>query len=333
MSKSGTVLPYAVQEGHGARNRGESLVVVANPRAGGGRAGARREEIERAVARAFERAEVRWTTAPGHAAELAREAAASADIVAALGGDGTCHEVVSGLMGPGVASRRPIFAVLPFGTGGDLVRSLEVPRGLDAALWIAATGMTLPLDVGRVTWPDGRSGHFVNVAGFGANAEVCRIANASSKRLGGRVTFVGAILRTLASWTPVRVDWAWSGADGDGAATVDTLAAFVANGHYCGAGLWVGRGGDMADGQFELTIVPALSAFTAARLLPRLYDGRFDGAPGVIRVRASRVEVRSVIPVENDGEPLGDGPVVLDAVPRGLQVRGGWLRPPGAQNG
>jgi len=333
MAKSGTVLPYAVQEGHGARNRGESLVVVANPRAGGGRAGAKRAEIERAVARAFERAEVRWSTAPGHAAELARQASTEADIVAALGGDGTCHEVVSGLLGPDAAPRPPIFAVLPFGTGGDLVRSLEVPRALDGALWIAATGMTLPLDMGRVRWPDGRVGHFVNVAGFGANAEVCRIANASSKRFGGRVTFVGAILHTLASWTPVPVEWAWSGADGDGAVTLETLAAFVANGHYCGAGLWVGRGGDMSDGQFELTLIPALSAFTAARLLPRLYDGRVDGVPGVVRVRASRVEVRSPVPMENDGEPLGEGPVVLEVVPRALQVRGGWLRPPGGAVG
>lgn len=44
-----------------AQNKGERLIVIANPRAGGGRAGAQRAEIEAAVAKAFSRAEVRWT--------------------------------------------------------------------------------------------------------------------------------------------------------------------------------------------------------------------------------------------------------------------------------
>ena len=330
MSRSDTVLPYRAQEGHGARNRGESVIVIANPRAGGGRAGAERNRVEGAVNRAFEHGQVWWTSAPGHATELARKAAVEADLVVALGGDGTAHEVVAGLFDRGVAvNRKVIFSVVPFGTGGDLVRSLEIPQGLDAALWVCSTGMTLPLDVGRLDWPDGRIDTFINVAGFGANAEVCRLANASSKRWGGRLTFVGAILRTLQTYTPVPVRWSWEGPDGAGSVEMDTLAAFCANGHYCGAGLWVGRGGDMTDGLFELTLIPSLTALRAASLLPKAYAGRFDGAPGVVRVRAHRVEVASPVPIETDGEVMGSGPAVFSVLPRALQVRGGWLRPPG----
>lgn len=331
MSRSATVLPYRAQEGHGARNRGESIIVIANPRAGGGRAGADRVRVEGAVSRAFEHGRVWWTDGPGHATTLARKAATEADLVVALGGDGTAHEVVAGLFEDGVpVNRKVIFSVIPFGTGGDLVRSLEIPQGLDAALWLCATGMTLPLDVGRLDWPDGRVGAFINVAGFGANAEVCRLANASSKRWGGRATFVSATLRTLRTWRPMPVRWRWDGPDGPGQAEVETLAAFCANGHYCGAGLWVGRGGDMSDGLFELTIIPSLSPLRAATLLPQVYGGRFDGVESIVRVRAHTVEVESAVPIETDGETVGNGPLRLSVLPRALQVRAGWLRPPGS---
>jgi diacylglycerol kinase family enzyme len=328
MASSGS--PRVEVQGHGARNRGEALVVIANPRAGGGRAGANRAIIEAAVARAFERGRVIWTERPGHAAEIARRVAPEADIVAALGGDGTCHEVVNGLIdGDTAVNRKCIFAVLPYGTGGDLVRSLEVKSSLESALWVAATGMTLHLDAGRVTWPDGRSEVFINVAGFGANAVVCRRANESSKRLGGTATFLGAILRTITDYQPSRLSWSWEGPDGAGAVEMETLGAFVANGHYCGAGLFVGRGGSMADGLFDLTILPRFSAPRAVRHLPKLYDGRFAALDGVVQARAHTVRIHTPVPIETDGEPLRDGPVVVTILPQVLQVRGGWLRPPG----
>lgn len=316
--------------GHGARNEGESLVVIANPRAGGGRAGARKAEIEAAVSRSFARSRVVWTTAAGHATALAREAAEQADIVAALGGDGTCHEVVNGLFaGTSPVRRSVVFAAIPFGTGGDLVRSLKVPTSLERALWVASTGMTLHLDVGRVEWGEGRSELFINVAGLGANAEVCRLANQSSKRFGGRVTFLSSILRTLRSYTPRRVRWRFDTEGGVVEHDGETLAAFCANAHYCGAGLFVGKGGDLTDGFFDVTVLPRIGILEAVRFLPAVYDGSFGGIPGVFQVRARAVEVQDPVPMELDGEPVSDAPVRLSVLPRALQVRGGWIRPPG----
>ncbi|MES2638640.1 MAG: diacylglycerol kinase family protein [Myxococcota bacterium] len=313
----------------GSQNRGERLIVIANPRAGGGRAGANRDLVERAADRAFAQVEVRWTEGPGHAAELAAAAAGEADIVAALGGDGTCSEVVNGLVPGGVPVKpKLVFGVIPFGTGGDLVRSLEVPRAVDRAYWMLGTGMTLPLDVGLYTWDDGSTRAFVNVAGIGANADVCRRANASSKRFGGTITFLGAVLGALAGFEARRVAWSWDGPDGPGEAELDTFAAFCANGHYCGAGMWVGKGGSMADGVFELTIIPPFGLAKSVRLLPFVYNGRLGEHPEVRRIRVTSVRVGTEIPLEGDGESLPVGPVRITSVPRALQMRGGWLNPP-----
>lgn len=321
--------------GHGARNEGERIVVIANPRAGGGRAGADRAGIEAAVARAFAQGRVVWTERAGHATAIARELASAGetDIIAALGGDGTCHETVNGLFVDGVpVNRRVIFTVIPFGTGGDLVRSLQIKKNVADALWTASTGMTLPLDVIRLTFPPGPAGTrvemCVNVAGFGINAMVCELVNGSSKRFGGTASFLSAIFAALSRYEPRSVTWRWEGPEGPGTATVETLAAFAANGHYCGAGLYVGKGGSLADGLLDLSIIPKLSPMSAVRYLPRLYAGEFASVPGVLRVRASRIEIEGAIAIETDGEAIGTTPVRLDVLPRALMVRGGWLRPP-----
>lgn len=321
---------FRAQEGAGARNRGERLVVVANPNAGGGRAGRARPEIEAAVSRAFENAEVRWTQAPGDATALAREAAlGGADIVAALGGDGTCNEVVNGLMGEsGPVAPRVIFATLPYGTGGDLVRTLEIPRGLADGLWVTSTGTTVHVDVGRVDFERGGGRWFINVAGAGANAEVCQRVNRSGKRFGGSLTFLGAIVATVGSFEPQLAQWSWSGPDGEGECEMETLAAFVANAHYCGAGLWVGRGGSMADGAFDVTLLPRLTVAQAAVALFRSRTGEFNRIPGARCFRASSVQMRGTLAVETDGEPHDAGAALFSVRARALQVRGAWRHPP-----
>lgn len=317
-------------EGHGARNRGERLVVVANPNAGGGRAGRQRDVIERAVERAFEQSEVRWTEGPTHATQLAREAAQSgADIVAALGGDGTCNEVVNGLMGEDAAvNPRCIFATIPFGTGGDLVRSLKMPRSLTEALWVVSTGTTVHVDVGQVSLASGARHWFINVSGAGANADVCIRANRSKKTFGGTLTFLGAILATARAFEPQATTWRWRNGDTWQSTTVETLGAFVANAHYCGAGLFVGKGGSMADGRFEVSLIPRLSLPGIVLALRHSRSGDLSKIDGAVVFQAEEVDMIGDLVVETDGEPRSPGPARWRLLPSALQVRAGWTVPP-----
>jgi YegS/Rv2252/BmrU family lipid kinase len=315
---------------HPPRNTTERLVVLANPRAAGGRAGRQRDAIQRAVDRAFAEARVVWTDGPGHASELARELAPQTDILAALGGDGTCHEVVNGLFdGDRPVAPRCVLTVLPFGTGGDLVRSLEIPRRLDAALWNASTGLTLRLDVGHVAPDDAPARVFINVAGAGANAVAAERANRSSKRLGGFLTFLGVILRTAATYEAQPARWTWSGPDGEGTLEGRVLAAFIGNGHWCGGGTWIGRGGSMNDGLLDVSLVRDMPPLAIARAIPHLYDGHLEKVAAVTRARVRTLRLEGQLPLEADGETgCGHGPATFRVLPRILQVRGGWRTPP-----
>ncbi|MCP4916107.1 MAG: hypothetical protein GY913_04210 [Proteobacteria bacterium] len=321
-----------------ARNENESIVCVLNPRAAAGLAGQRVEELRRAVDRAFAASDVRLTEGPGHATELAAQALAEgADIVAAVGGDGTCNEVVNGFYDGKTPRRRSsIFTVIPWGTGSDLQKSVRSPGTLQDALWVASTGMTLPTDVGHVSYvgTDGQDGEriFINVAGFGTNGDVVARSNKATKKYGGRVTFLQATLGSLLEFEPPRVAVTWKGVAGPGRWEGNLLSAFVANGHYCGGGMNVGKGGSMHDGLFDLTLVPTKGRARNVASSWRLYDGSIYKVPGSVRVYASELEARSL-----DGTPVlldvdGEQPGMLTArfanLERTLQVRGGWLRSP-----
>ena len=328
---------FGREEGSGARNRNERICLILNPRAGAGSAGDNLDTLKRAADVAFENWEVRTTEGPGHASVLAAAAAAEDfQLIAAVGGDGTCHEVINGLIHNDRArNRKAAFTVIPFGTGSDLMKSLKVPRRLAGALWIAATGMSLPTDIGKatVTTPDGQlTRYFINVAGFGANGEVVRKANASNKRLGGRVTFLRASLSTAARYRPPQIKVAWEGADGEGSWEGRLMSSFLANGAYCGGGMWVGKGGNMHDGFMELSLLPPTSKARQALDMRRLYDGSLAKASGAIRKRVRSLQATArpgeQVFIDLDGELSGMLPAKFELLPRVLQIRGGWIHNP-----
>lgn len=320
-----------------SRNHSERICLIVNPKAGAGRAAKNINLLERAAERAFEHWEVRQTEAPGHATALAEQACDEGfHLVAAVGGDGTCHEIINGLiMNDRARSKQTAFCVLPFGTGSDLIKTLQTPKKLSEALWIAATGITLPSDVGKATFREGSESkvrYFINVAGFGANGEAVRYANKSSKRFGGTATFVGASLKTIANYkhpnVRIQLEHEEQVIDWNG----PMLSTFVANGSYCGGGMNVGHNGNMHDGLLNISILPTLSTVQQLAHLPKLYNGKISAIPGAQchsaqRLRATAPQHTAVF-VDLDGELSGQLPVTFEVLPRVLPIRGGWVHSP-----
>lgn len=285
-----------------------SVALVVNPRSGDGATGRRLPELERAVRAFADDVVVFATEGPGDGARQARRAVdAGHRRVVAVGGDGTVHEVVNGLFeGDRPVAPDAVLGVIHAGTGGDFVRSLGVPRDLEGAARIAVTAPGRPCDVLRVdlvgTDGEPRTELCINVLGFGMSGEVVRRANQGSKRWGGRVTFARATLAALRTYRPPRVRVRWSGPDGDGAWEGALTSAFVANGAYCGGGMWIGRGGALDDGAGDLVLIPDLPLGKTIFATPRLYSGTVGN---VKEVSTGRVR-------ELHAEALSEGPVLLD---------------------
>ena len=193
-----------------------SPVVIVNPHSAGGQTRTRWPRLEGPIREALGHVHTVFTERAGHATELARAALRDgADLVIALGGDGTLNEVVNGFFQPGAGGQQEVvrpgaaFAVLPAGTGGDFPRTTGIPRGLAESAHAIAAARPRPVDVGRLTYLDheGRTAvrHFINVASFGLGGLVDRYVNRSGKALGGKVSFYLASLRATLAWRNARV--------------------------------------------------------------------------------------------------------------------------------
>ena len=191
----------------------ERVWLIVNPKSAGGRTGRDLEELEREVAKRFSQATLTTTRGPGDAEVRAKEAVqAGAEVVVAVGGDGTANEVVNGLRD---APASTVMAVLPAGTGSDLVKTLRMPTRMDHALDLVARGGGRAVDVVDLELgAERRPRRCINVAGFGVNGEVVARANRSSKRLGGTATFLWATATALATYVAPTVRIEWEAADG-----------------------------------------------------------------------------------------------------------------------
>ena len=99
-------------------------LVILNPHSQGGKTGENADELLRVIQRYLGELDCMHTQAPRHAVEIAEQAAREGrDKVVAVGGDGTIHEVINGIMERPVGSRPPL-AVLPGGSGNALMHDL-----------------------------------------------------------------------------------------------------------------------------------------------------------------------------------------------------------------
>ncbi|HEY0251041.1 MAG TPA: diacylglycerol kinase family protein, partial [Kofleriaceae bacterium] len=215
-------------------------VVVVNPSSQGGRLGKRWPELADTLARRFPFDDVH-TRHAGHATDLVREALrGGAERIVAIGGDGTINEAINGFFADGVAiAPQATFALIPFGTGGDFRRTMEIPLETAAAAEVIAADKRRPIDVGRLDFVD-HAGEkavrmFANIASFGVSGVVDRLVNESGKKL-GRLSFALATARATWSYKNQRVQLIF---DGDTAgrveATINTVA--VANGKFFGGAM------------------------------------------------------------------------------------------------
>jgi diacylglycerol kinase (ATP) len=239
-----------------------------------------------------------------------------------VGGDGSVHETVNGLVDSGRASEVEL-AVLPRGTGKDFVRSLRIPRNLGGAIDVVVRGRVRTIDVGlaRFTAGDGSSAetYFANFAGAGISGAIARRANLSSKAAGGRLSFLWATVAAFAGWKSAAVT-----AEVDGTRRSGQMFEVLAmNGDYAAGGMWVTPEAEPDDGRLDVLLIGDVTKADFVRTFPKIYRGKHLSHPKieVLHGKAVDVEADVPLPIVLDGEQPGTTPARFEVVPRALRVR------------
>ncbi len=294
---------------------GSRVVVIANPASG--QAEALAGQLAEAIAvwrRHGWAVELQHTRASGDATHFAARAAAEGiGLVIAAGGDGTLNEALNGLVGSDTA-----LAPLPIGTVNVWARELALPRNIRALAELLPTLPRYRVDVGRAgtRW-------FLLMAGIGFDAAVVAGLHAHDKRRLGMLAYVMRAFAIARQYRGVRVRLVLDGR------VIQRRALMIVLGNtpLYGGVMQLTEHARFGDGVLDVCIIRGSSIIDLARAAGAailLRRASIDPRMEHLRAHDIRIETRKPLPVQVDGDLLGQTPMQFAAVERALTV----LMPP-----
>lgn len=274
---------------------------------------------------AFPTAEIQFTQGRGDGARIATEAMERGqELLVAVGGDGTLHEVVNGMMAVEEETRRcTILGIWPAGSGSDFARGKRIPTDPAQNLALLAQGNSEAVDLGHITCrdSDGREiqRYFLNAADFGIGAKVVARLQERSRWLPGRSSYLWQTIRTLVTFrnptAQLTID--------DAAPQERTFKSIVlANAPYFGGGMCIAPDARTDDARLDLVQVGDLGRFEAIRRLGETFQGGRIDHPDIhySTCKSLHATATSHVPIEADGELVGFLPATFSMVPRALKI-------------
>ncbi len=284
-------------------------LIVVNPKSGSGRSMKHAERVRAQLTADDVPVEIRHTTARGDAEAIASEAAGSGyTCVAACGGDGTVHEVVNALAGTDAA-----LGILPCGRGNDFARAVGIPRSPEEAASILSRGHINTFDLGKVN-----DRYFATVVTLGFDSEVARLVYDGAVPLKGTAAYLWGVARMLRIYRGVGLRMT-----GDfGTINQTVLLAATGNTTTYGGGIKIVPNASPTDGALDICLVRMMGTGRILRVFPRVYWGGHLNHPSVFSYRTSRLKLETEQPVVlfADGEPVGETPAEIIAMPGALRV-------------
>lgn len=277
------------------------IELIFNPMADRGRSGQKASDL-RAMVEELGGADWRGTEYPAHATEIAAKAADEGyTTVVALGGDGTVHEVINGLMRI-PAERRPRLGMVPIGSGNDFAGGCQLAdtTNMQTAMRQVFSGKERTVDVALIRDGTGRSEYFDNTAGIGFDAAV-NIQTRKFQLFHGFIMYLTATLQTIAmnfDAPHMRVTY-----DG-GALDQPIMMLTVGNGPREGGGFITTPGSKVDDGCLEFIYIDPVSQIRMLQLLPKFMSAKQLSERDVHMARTTKLTIDSdrALPIQIDGE-------------------------------
>lgn len=290
------------------------FLLIVNPRGGKRRGLAVLEQVQPIFAAADAELDVRITEHSGHA----RQIVATLDLAAysgvcLVGGDGTVHEVVSGLCERAGAVSIPL-GIIPGGSGNDVARHLGVSSPLEAVRRIVV-GRTGPFDVAKVE-TGGQIDYCAVVVGWVGVADINSIAE--RLRMFGPPRYALAALWQILCARRCKASLVLD----DQILEDDFLLVAACNTVFAGAGMRLAPRAKVDDGKIDVVILRRASRWQRLRLFARVYDGSHVDMSCVeyFQVHSLRILTDDRRPLDLDGEIKGTPPVSIQTIPGAIRI-------------
>ncbi len=269
--------------------------IILNPTAGKKKSVKNLTVVERILAERGVDFEVHPTSAVHDATDIAKRLTlAGANELIVLGGDGTLHEVLSGI--DNLATCR--LGLVPSGTGNDFAGRVGIPMDVEKALKIILDGDTKPtdyLEVGGV--------RCMNVAGVGMDVEV--LERCKKGKLKGKLKYLMSLVKSLFAYKglPITIE-----SEGQSEKR-DVLIAAACNGTQFGGGIAICPVAEVDDGKMDVVIVDCIGGkMKIIKAFIQLLKGKILEYPAAKHFLCERVRFTPDTPctVQLDGELYTD---------------------------
>ncbi len=281
-----------------------STLVILNPAAHSERAQRRRARVE-SLARG---SVICATSRSGEAESMARRAAQEGfEKIVAAGGDGTVNEVVNGLAGSNAT-----LGLLPIGTMNVFATELGLPaHDLDMCWNIIQNANTRLVDL-----PNANGKYFVQLAGVGLDAQVVKETSSKLRRSFGPLSYLISAAQ-IAARQPPRLF-----IESENASIDEGSFVLIGNGRLYGGPFPFFKHALIDDGLFDVVVFKRLGYLEIIKYLQDVIFSSEIRAPEIeyFQTRRLRVDSDQSVPVELDGELVGNCPVEFGVRERSLRV-------------
>jgi YegS/Rv2252/BmrU family lipid kinase len=263
------------------------------------------------------------TVYPGHAIELAKQAGEQGyDMVIAMGGDGTVHEVVNGLMRVS-EDKRPVLGVVPVGSGNDFAHGIHASSNPNEALACALDGEVSTVDLCRMTDEHGRTEFFDNSLGIGFGA-VVTIRSHRLPLLRGFLMYLTAVIQTIVlDHNPIHMQIETDQEKWE----QKVIYLVLCNGPREGGGFLIAPEAKIDDGILHFAMITDVSRPMMFRIVPEVMKGTHGRFKQVRMGACKKFSLTADLPlyIHTDGE-IYSGPgtdlrkVDVEVLPNALKV-------------
>jgi diacylglycerol kinase (ATP) len=281
-----------------------STLIILNPAADSERAQRRQAHVQSLARDCL----VCATTYTGEAEAMARRGAEEGfEKIVAAGGDGTINEVVNGLAGTGTT-----LGLLPIGTMNVFATEIGLPvHDLELCWDIVKGDSTRAVDL-----PKANQKFFVQLAGVGLDAQVVKETSAQLKRSFGPLSYVISAVQIAARKPPKLF------IQSDDTSIDEGSFVLVGNGRLYGGPFPFFKRAALDDGLLDVVVFKRLGYLEIIKYLQDVVFSSNIRVPEIEYFQTARLRVESdqTVPVELDGELVGNCPVEFSIQESSLRV-------------
>ncbi|MHA1767014.1 MAG: diacylglycerol/lipid kinase family protein [Promethearchaeota archaeon] len=252
-----------------------------------------------------------------HAITLSEQLAKDGYSVIAAGGDGTCNEVLNGVV---KSNTNELIGFIPVGSGNDIPGAIGIIPNVKRACEIIAEGNTGKNDVGLTINAKNETRYFLGIGSQGFDGAVAEKVNAHEKKYSGTWNYVIMLIKTIFQFKKraVRVTMDHDIYEG----SPNNVA--IGNGESYGEWMYLCGGAKIDDGLFNISI-PEVSPLRVLMDLKKMYSKTVLPHPGIKTFQSKKVRVEMIEKDDDpyigqvDGELIGTAPIIYECIPNAYE--------------